>query len=216
MATLPIIPQPAAAAASTSTDLLGRIYPLLGATSALDLEFWTDAELLVWVNAGFQRLARMSGVFVERDATITVVNGTASYALPTKNISTIHVALDGARLRPASARELEAYSATWTTDNATPTHYLQDYGTATPYITLWKKPIAGGTLAIVEHEYPTTITAGATLPAPDVISDYVLFYTLGEARRKESDAAMPEVAAFCDSIKQLYEEACISYWGVAQ
>lgn len=215
---LPVLPGGGggAAPARTAGDLRSELYPYLGAIDAAGLEFWTEAELLAWLNSGFERLARKTGVFVERDATTTVTGGNPSYPLPTRHLSTIHVSLGTVRLRAANRAELEARDVSWKTSAATPSHYLQDHGAGLASIRLYKKPVASGTLAIVQHVTPTALAAGDPLPLPDPLADYAFFVALAEARRRESDAAMPEVAAFCDELLGLYEHVCREYWGIPQ
>jgi hypothetical protein len=201
--------------AKSAQDLLNELYPLLGASSASDLVHWTDAELLQWANDGLKRLARRTGVFVER-GTVSVSSGTAAYTLPTRHLSSIHVSLDAAHLRPSTVAELEALSTTWITDSDTPDRYVQNQGTGVEAIRLYAEPDAGGTLAVVHHQYPAEVTAAGSLPLPEPVADYLFFYGLGEARRKESDGAMPEVSELSDGLLALYEQVCQSYWGVAQ
>jgi hypothetical protein len=50
---------------------------------------------------------------------------------------------------------------------------------------------------------------------PDELADYAFLYALGEARRRESDAAMPEVALACDQLMGLYEQVAREYWGMS-
>lgn len=212
---IPFLPGGGAALERSAGDLRSELYGLLAASSASDLVFWTDAELLGWINEGLARLARRIAVFVDRDVTTSVVGGTAPYTLPTAHLSTIHVSLGTTRLRPVNVSEVEALSSTWQADSGTPTRYLQD-GSGVSTIRLYKKPVASGTLAIVEHELPDTVTATSELPLPDPVSDYLTFFVLGEARRRESDGAMPEIAQFCDSMCGLYEQVFRSYWGEPQ
>lgn len=200
----------------TAGDLRTELYPYLGSSDAAGLEFWTDAELLAWINSGFERLSRKTGVFVERDTSISVAIGTAAYSLPSDHISTIHVSLGTAPIRASNRAELEARDATWKTTAATPTHYLQDHGAGLASIRLYPTPVATGTLNLVQHYRPATLTATSNIPVPEPIEDYAFFVALAEARRRESDASMPEVAGACDEILNLYETVCREYWGVPQ
>lgn len=213
---LPLLPGGGAAPAQTAQDLLDELYPLLAASGSADLDFWTHAQLLAWLNAGMARLARSAAVFVERDTSISVAAGTASYTLPTNHLSTLHVSLGGSLLRPASAAELEALSAAWQTDVGTPARYWQDSGLGLAAIGLYPKPTATGTLAVVEHELADTLTAGVSLPLPDPIADFAFFYALAEARAIESDGAMPETAEICRQLASLIEQMARDYWGVSQ
>jgi len=213
---LPLLPGGGAAPAAAAQDLLDELYPLLGASGSADLDFWTQAQLLAWLNAGLARLARSAALFVERDTSISVAGGTAQYSLPTPHLSTLHVSLGKALLRPASAAELEALSATWQTDAGTPARYWQDSGLGTATIGLYPKPIASGTLAVIEHELADALEAGDSLPLPDPLGDYAFFYALAEARAIESDGAMPETAETCRQLCGLVESMARDHWGVAQ
>lgn len=203
------------APAVSAGDLAGQVYALLGAAEAADLYFWTDAEITAWQNEGLARLARRVALFVDR-GTVAVTAGTATYALPTDHLSTLHVSLAAVRLRAANVAEVEALSSTWRADSGTPSRYLQDHGAGLASIRLYKKPVANATAYVIEHELPATVTADDPLPAPEPLMDYLLFFALGEARRKESDAAMPEIAAHCDAMLDLYEGILKGYWGVPQ
>jgi len=213
---LPLLPGGGAAPAAAAQELLDELYPLLGAGGAADLDFWTETQLLAWINAGLARLARSAALFVKRDTSISVEAGTAQYSLATSHLSTLHVSLAGLLLRPASAAELEALSATWQATTGTPTRYWQASGLGMDAIGLHPKPIAGGTLAVIEHELPDTVAAGGSLPLPDPVADYAFFYALAEARAIESDGAMPETAETCRQLCGLIEGMARDYWGVAQ
>jgi len=213
---LPLLPGGGTASAQSAQDLLDQMYPLLGASEASDLDFWTDAQLLAWINAGMASLARSAAVFVGRDISISVEAGMASYALPTHHLSTLHVSLGGSLLRPASVAELDALSATWQAATGTPARYWQAPGLGLGTIGLYPNPAASGTLAVIEHELPDTLAAGNPLPLPDPLADYAFFYALAEARAIESDGAMPETAEACRQLCGLIEQIARDYWGVAQ
>lgn len=213
---LPILPGGGTAPAATAQDQLDELYPMLAASSAVDLDFWSDAQLLEWINQGLARLSRSAAVIVDRDTSISVAAGTASYSLPTSHLSTMHVSLGGAMLRPASVAELQALSATWTVDASTPTRYWQGPGLGVSTIGLYPLPIASGTLAVIEHELADDLTASSTLPLPEPLADFAWFYTLAEARAVESDGAMPETSQVCRELAGLIEQMARDYWGVSQ
>ena len=211
--------QGTAATGINVADVIERLLPALGTYQAANLIHWDAEELYEYADQGVQALARATGLFVERDATTTIVNGTALYTLPTRHLSTIHVSVVGqANLRGASVADLEALSDTWLTDTAgiaAIEAFTPDFD-GTEKIRLYKSPTAGGTLAVVFHQYPTEIAAGTpTLTAPTVLEDYVWWEMLRAARAKESDAAMPEVAEHAEQVVELYTEVIRSYWGEA-
>lgn len=215
---IPFFPGGAApAAARTLADWLTEVYACLNATDAATLIHWTEAEIIEWANEGQRDLARRFAMWVERDATTTTADAQASYTLPTRHLSTIHVILAGRSLRAASVRELEALSSTWTTDactgTITPTRYCQDV-TGTTSIRLYKIPNSALTLAIVYHEYLADLAAGGNPDMPDAVADWLWLRMVAEARAKESDGSMPEAAKFCRDVMGVYEQAFAGYWGV--
>jgi hypothetical protein len=209
----PLPPGGGAALATTAGDLREDLYPFLNVQDAADLEDWTDAELLLWLNQGFERLARKAQVFTER-ATVSVTSGSATYSLPARHLGTIHVSLGGSPLRAASRAELDALDDDWKTSAGTVTHYLQDAGAGLGSIRLYKEPQANGTLALIRTFTPAAITAGTATALPDILADHAFVHALGEARRREGDSAMPETAEVCDQLRGVYEQLAREYWGV--
>lgn len=197
-------------------DLIERLLPALNCYDAASLVYWNQEELYEYADEGIQRLARATGMFVERDATTAVAAGAPEYDLPSRHLSTIHVSLvAGANLRGASVRDLEALSSTWNTDSGDVERFVQDFN-GTEKLRLYKNPDGVGTLAVIFHQYPAEISAAApTLTAPTVLEDYLYWEMLRRARAKESDAAMPEVAAHAGERVQLFEEVIRGYWGEA-
>ena len=71
-----------------------------------------------------------------------------------------------------------------------------------------------GTLAMIYHQFPPAITKAASrvlIASP--IADYFQFAMLAEARRKQGEGAMPEMAAHFDQRVALYEQVMQNYWG---
>lgn len=199
---------------------LSVLLPVLHATSFANLVFWTEADLYNLADEAGQRLARACGGFVERDASTAIVPGTASYALPARHLSTIHVALGNTVLQPTNAYEREARDPAWesdTDDNVT--HFLQDAGEGVERIRVFPLPGAGasGNLAVVHHAYPATISTGQkTVAAPECLRDYFTFAVMASALGQESEGAMPEVAKWADGVVQLLHDVVRDYWGESQ
>lgn len=214
---IPWIPGGGAAPARTLADWLTEVYACLNAADAATLIHWTEAEIIEWANEGQRDLARRFAMWVERDATTATADATASYTLPSRHLSTIHVTLAGNSLRAASVRELEALSATWTNDACTgvqtPTWYCQDV-TGTTSIRLYKIPNSELVLAVLYHEYPADLVAGTAPDMPDAAADWLWFRMVAETRAKESDGSMPEATKFCRDVQGIYERAFVTYWGV--
>lgn len=221
MLALLLFPQGAAAAAGLHlADAIAAAIPSLNASSAGELTAWTETELYEFCDEAAKRLASRMGGFVERDATIALVVGTHTYTLPARHLSTIHLSLGTAALRPASAAELEALSATWVEDTgaAALSYWIQD-GVGLEQFRVYPIPAAGlsGNFGVIFHRYPAAIAAGsATIAAARCLLDYFTLRILEAARGKESREAMPEAAAWCGQAAEVYEQACRAYWGEVQ
>jgi len=196
---------------ATAAEFLFRV----GAQSWTDLDWCTEAEIYGYFDEAAKRLAEL-GLFVESEATPIFANQ-AAYALPAPWLDSIHVSVNNAQCRPASAAELLALDATWPAlvcePGQTPTRYSMDaaqLGT----IVLYGMPSGGGAIASIDHVALAAITPSNTLaPIPAACSDYFLYFAIQRARGKESDYAMPEVAAGAGEMVALFEAVFTAYWG---
>jgi len=196
---------------------LNDLLPPLQSASFAESVFWTEAELYAFADEGAKRLARVAGGFVERDATTTLVVGTAGYALPARHLSTLHMSLGSAALLPRTPEELESLDSDWpNTASETVGAWVNDPGVES--FRVYPKPsgAAAGALAGILHRYPVEVTASAAvIQAPVCLREYWFFHVMGEARGKESKAAMPEVAAWCRRMTAFLEGVSREYWGGA-
>jgi hypothetical protein len=172
-------------------------------------------EFYQWADEAAKRLASNCGVFVERDASTTTSPNVAQYPVPAGFVDAIHVSADGRALRPTSVAELDALDSTWPVTTGVVQRYSMDAaGELT--ITLYRIPLDGESLAFVYHRFPADITAVASvINVASPIADYFRYAMLAEARRKQSEGAMPEMAAHFDERVALYEKVICSYWGSA-
>lgn len=202
-------------AAIPVSGILGRIYPRLHAAGASDLVFWTETQLLLWIDRAAKRLARATGVFVKRTATATA-NGDQAYPLPADHVSTIHTSVAAAALRPANTAELQALDDAWQTTPGTPKRWYEDLlGLAE--IGLYPVPTVSAELAIIHHHTPPQLAATtATLAAPLAVSAYIEYSVVAEACSVGGDGAAPDIAQSAAAQAELYEQVIRSYWGGAQ
>jgi hypothetical protein len=201
-----------------AATVIAELLPALNTVAIADLTFWTKTELYGYADEAVKRLARSVGLFVERDAATAIIPGTATYSLPTRHISTVHVSLGGRALQPAAIQDLEALDDVWpATEDEEPTHYVQD-GAGCEQLTLYPKLAVGasGNIAVIHRQYLATVTeASPAFSAPEAVREYLTFRMLESARSKESKAAMPEVAAWAGQMAGLCEQAAQAYWGEA-
>jgi hypothetical protein len=197
-------------------NVIGDILPALGAANLGDLDWCTQAELYQFADEANKRLAARAGVWVERYGAQDVPAGAAVQPAPAGHVDTIHVSFSGSPLRPASARELASLDANWPAAQNTPKRFSMDAG-APGTITLYPNPSAPGTMATIYHRFQPTIQSGSSLvPIASPVQDYFAYAMLAEARRKESDAAMPEMAEHFAQRLELYAQVLTRYFGESE
>jgi hypothetical protein len=197
----------------SAADLVTSALDALNAASTADLAFWAAADLYEWIDEAAKRMARTAQIFVVHDTSVTTAAGTAVYGTPGNHVALINIACLGAMLRPSSSRELAALSDTWMADAGAPARWIEDW-LGHDLFRVYPTPTAAQGLEIVLAAYLPDITAAApTFVAPDVFGDYLETALIAEARRKEGDGALPEVAAALDRQTGLYEQIFQSYWG---
>lgn len=204
--------------AGVSADqVIADILPALGASSLGDLDWASVTELYQWSDEAIKRLSHRCGVFVVRDTTNVTIDGTSQYPVPAGHIDTIHVTLGTLSLRATTVGELEALDENWALSAGVVNRFSMD-ADGIGFVTLYQIPLVNGTtVAWIFHQFPpAAITSGSTVDVPSPMGDYLAYAMVGEARRKESDRAMPEVAEHCDQMMGLFEAAAGAYWGPGQ
>lgn len=201
------------------TALIAALLPQLNAAALTDLTWTSQVELLEYADEGAKRLARHAGVFVVFDS-IQLVNGTATYPVPSGWIDSVHVSLTDdlgvtTRLRPSSIGQILALDASWMNTEGAVERYLHDTGAE--IITVYRIPISDGVVNIFHHAYPADLTATQTLvPLPIPMADYLTYRMLARARDKQSEATMPEMAKHFRARADLYEKIAAQLWGEAE
>jgi hypothetical protein len=209
--------------ANTGLDLatvLDGVLPALGASSLADLDWTSEAELYKFADEGNKRLAQKIGGWVDRSAAVAVTSGSAQVSMPTGYVDLIHASIAGAYLRPTSALELSALDVNWTTAAEgflSPVRRISMDALGPTQGLLYPIPASSTTAAVIYHRFQPTIQAGSsTIPVASPVADYFAYAMLAEARRKESDQTMPEMAAHFDERLALFEQIFERYFGEAQ
>lgn len=206
--------------------LLDVIYRLgFAAANELTSTSWvTTAELYQFADDAEKKLSYEAGLFIVYDASVAVSAGTAVYNLPATHVFTLVAAVIDVSgihlLRASTVGELWALDATWEATNCAagqaPTRSSLDAG-AVGTLTLYPIPSVDGTLGQICQEFPGTVEQGQSmLPLPTVLQDYFSYRMLAGARGKESDHAMPEMAAHFQQRCELYEQIGEHLWGPGQ
>lgn len=199
--------------------VIDELLPALHSSSRANLTFWSEQDLEEWIDDSLKRLSRVCGIFVERSADNTTVNGTSSYLLPTRHVATLHVSYGTRPLRPANSIELEMRNPSYRTVPATvalpPSYWYEDLeGNATLRIT--PVPIAAVSLPIICTVFPTevdTAESNTLVQAPAPVAGYLAMYTLSKAFGKEGESEMPDVGMHCAARCEMYEQLLQSYYG---
>jgi hypothetical protein len=198
-----------------STVVLTNLLPDLHSSSFANLTFWTKGDLIQFMDEAAKRLARACMMFVERDTSNTTVNATATYALPTRHLATIHASFGTAPLRPATTIEMESRDPAFQTAPGTPDHWYEDtLGTGT--IGLTPVPTTAVTLPLVCSMYPPDLDVAQVntlLQAPAPVSGYLTFSILAGAYGRESETEQPDLAKHCQARCSLYEQLFMHYYG---
>lgn len=186
-------------------DVLYRLGFKDAADIALTGTWVTVTELYQWADEAAKLLAYRSGLFVTVDATITVVSGTATYALPASHVFTMAAWLATNMLRITSVKDLRALDATWTATSGPATRASFD-AAEVGKVVIYPNPTAGGTLTQLAEEMAADIAIGTpTVPLPTVLQDYFSLKMLAGARGKESEGAQLEMAEHYDMRCKMYE-----------
>lgn len=200
------------------SEIITFLLPPLHANAIADLTFWSECELIQWIDAGVKRLARAAGLFIGRSVDVTTTIGQGTYALPSQHVSTIHASYDGAPLRPSSTGELEARNPDYQTAQAPPERWYQDtLGLAR--IGLAPVPDQQLVLDVLYHGFPQAVDCAkthTTIPLPDALEPAIELYVIREAYSKEGDAHAPDIAAAAGDLAGLYERVAAEYWGGVQ
>jgi hypothetical protein len=226
--TVPWGTSPPAAGSGQTLDVLAAYndvwYRLgFGTQNEISSTSWvTAAELFQSADEAAKKLSYDAGVFITYDNSVSVVAGTAVYNLPATHVFTIAaVVIDAGTgairpLRITRVADLFALDATWQATTGTPARASMDAG-AVGTVTLYPQPIANGTFGQICQEFPAAVTQQtSTLALPTVLQDYFSYIMLAAARGKESEAAMPEMAAHFRERVKLYEQLIEHLWGPGQ
>lgn len=219
---LAIIPQGSSSGvldlANSSNDAIYRL-GLQGPADLAAADWISTAELLQFADDTVKRLSRDAGLFIVWDTSVAITAGTSLSNLPSSHVFTLLAVLilpagvPAQFLRLTSARDLWALDANWPTTIGDAQRASLDAG-AVGTITLYPTPLTGGTLGLVAQEYPAAIAAGAShLQLQTVLQDYFTYAMLAGALGKESDHAVPEMAAHYAKRAGLYEQVISHLWG---
>lgn len=211
-------------ALNSLTDAIYR----LGFSSLADCVangFVTPAELYQFADDAVKHLSYKVGIFIGVDSSVPVTAGVSVYSLPANQVFTLvawvsplpGVGGSNQPLRPTPVNNLFALDDTWATTTGESNRYSLDAGSVGT-ITLYPIPINSGTLNQVCQQFPALVAGGASQVAamPSVLQDYLAYAMLAGARGKESDSAMPEMAAHFKQRLSLYDQLADHLWGPGQ
>jgi hypothetical protein len=184
----------------------------------------TPPELYQFADDAAKHLSYQVGIFTGLDTSMPVTAGVGVYSLPADHVFTLlaWVAPQAGvgsiqLLRATPVGNLFALDNTWATTAGESKRYSLDAGSVGT-ITLYPVPITSGTLEQICQQFPGTVAAGASQLAamPSVLQDYLTYAMLAGGRGKESDSALPEMAAHFGQRLNLYDQLIEHLWGPGQ
>jgi hypothetical protein len=196
-------------------DIIDELLPTLHADSRALLTWWTEADLIAWIDESLKHLSNSAMLFVERDTTSTTAIGTATYPLPNRQISTIHVSYNHSALRPGTVAELGARDEQFQTTQGDPTHWYQDT-IGLDSIGLAPVPSSEAELDLICAVTPLevdTAKVNTLVEAPTPLKSYLAFSILARAYGRESECEEPELARHCQARIELMDQLFEHYYG---
>jgi hypothetical protein len=198
-----------------TSNILQNLLPDLHSDSIANLTFWTQSQLINFLDESAKQLSRNTMLFVERDTSKTTANGTGTYSLPLRHNDTIHVSYGATPLRPSTTIELEARDQGYRTTPGTPDHWYEDDMDVTA-IALAPVPTAAVSLPMICSMYPPDLDTGQVntlLQAPAPVSIYLSFYVLAKAYGKESETEEADLSQHAAAKVALLEQVFAHLWG---
>lgn len=130
---------------------------------------FTSSQYTAALNRGQEQFAFDTRSFFKDASTITVVDGTAAYSLPSDFLWEKKVTHKGLKLEPISRETIEFYkrSDDWSDDTGTPKYFVIDPEEARKTITLFpipKSEDAGANLILTYYPIPTALADGTDTP----------------------------------------------------
>jgi len=197
------------------------LFAELNAAAAADLVFWTQDELYRYADLALSDLSGRLLLFVDAQD-LAGVSGQPTYDLAhttddtpvdTLFVSLLHLIWNGTFVPPANVREVEALDANWRATTGTVSKWIGD-DLAPGMIVVYPAPTSSPTFTVFcQRSGPTIAAATPSTPAPDALADWLHMKALVEARRKRSDAWMPEAATLAEQVAGILEQAFAAYYG---
>lgn len=199
-----------------TTQVIDDLLPSLHAATRADLTFWTEGQLIQWMDEALKRLARVACVFVGRAANTLTVAAQATYTLPPRHVATLHASYLAAQLRPSGTRELEARDPAYQTTAGTPAYWYQDLQGNTAIGLAPVPDTSDQAIPMIYEGWPPELDAGrqnTLVAAPPPLKGYLAFSILAQVYGTEGEMEMPDLAAHCRARRDLYDQLFVSYYG---
>lgn len=198
-----------------ASAVVSDLIPALHATSTADLVYFSEAGLYRSATDALNRLAQAVRLLIAAE-TVSVGAAVNEVVAGTRVVRFLQVRWNGSRLQPSTSLELDALSDSWlpSDQSVEPERYALDQR-VWGRMQLYPATTAAGTLGFTYAQSPADVSSGSPFisDAPDLAEDWLFFATLSEARSRQSDARMPEVAAVADRLAGLLQSAMNAYYG---
>lgn len=199
-----------------TTQVIDEALWSLHAGSRADLVFWTAGDLIQWLDEAVKHLSRVACVFVGRDASTLTVTGQATYPLPDRHVSTLHMSHLTTPMRPAGTMELEARDEAYQTTQGTPAYWYQDLQGGAQFGVAQVPDTTGEPMPVIYQGYPDALDAAGQntlVPGPPPLKGYLAMCLLSAAYSAEGELESPDIAAHCKMRMKIYEQMFATYYG---
>lgn len=199
-----------------TTAVIAELLPVLHTDTTANLYWWTQNDLIQWMDEALKRLARKAGVFIQRSTSTVSAAGVPAYPLPVGCVAVLHQSYLTTPLRAAGTMELESRDPDYQTTPGTPDHWYADQiGDYT--IGFSPVPVTAGDLMPIIYTALSpdldVAQVNVLVTAPVPLKGYLAMSVLGEAYGREGEMEMQDLAAHCKSRVAMYEAMMAEYYG---
>lgn len=195
-----------------AATLAAELVPMLNAANIGELVYWTEADVYAAIHGAARQVCDAAGVLVTEPASISVNADQSTVSLPARTSAVLAAAWDDSDLRIVGPKYLESMANVWKGKKGDPRLLVVGYDT-TQGARLFPTPAGPGTLRLIVSQASPDVSQGApSFTAPAVIDTPIVLRALGRLRAQETEARMPDVEVFAESIAAAHMRVLEAMW----
>lgn len=195
------------------STVITSVWPALGALLESTAVFWDATEMYAWANDLMRRF-RDARIYVETTP-YTLTSGQQAYSLPAKATALLGVTYANTFLPRYTPREIDALRQAWRTYSASvaPEGVVEGASSDNTFSVFPSPTATLGEMLAITVSLPADASAVApTLPLPTWMAEVVYLGLVAGARGRDSDGAMPEVAASIERVIDAFRQTAQSLY----